>query len=75
MSDKNAVAALNQADLQLYFQPDFDHAHALARRLSAGEKKRMIQYEKALNGLGVGQFIFKRADSNPIISKQLRLEQ
>ena len=35
----------------------------------------MIQYEKALNGLGVGQFIFKRADSNPIISKQLRLEQ
>ena len=75
VSDKNAVAALNQADLQLYFQPDFDHAHALARRLSAGEKKRMIQYEKALTGLGVGQFIYKRADSNPIISKQLRFEQ
>lgn len=57
--DKTALAALGQADLHLYFKPAEDDLHKTAMKLANGDRKQVVDCEKRLAGLKVGQFLYR----------------
>ena len=68
LSDKEAVAALDQAALRAYFQPETSNVGALAKRLSVGNPKLTQTYARHLGQLRVGQFLYHNLNGRPIIA-------
>ena len=57
--DRTAMAALGQAGLHLYFRPAEDDLHKTAMKLANGDRKRIVECEKRLSRLKVGQFLYR----------------
>ena len=68
ISDKEALAALEQAALRAYFRPEPSNVHALARRLAAGDRELTKTYEIHLGRLKRGQFLYHDQNGRPIIA-------
>ena len=68
ISDKEALAALEQAALRAYFRPEPSNAPALAKRLAAGDKELTNIYERHLSRLKRGQFLYHDQNGRPIIA-------
>ena len=68
ISDKEALAALEQAALRAYFRPEPSNAPALAKRLAAGDKELTSIYERHLSRLKRGQFLYHDQNGRPIIA-------
>ena len=58
INDKNALSALGQAGLHLYFRPAEEDLHKTALKLAHGDRKRVAECEKRLSRLQVGQFMY-----------------
>ncbi len=65
---REAVAALDQAALRAYFQPETSNVGALAKRLSVGNPKLTQTYARHLGQLRVGQFLYHNLNGRPIIA-------
>lgn len=59
LQDKTALAALGQADLHIFFRPAEDDLHKTAMKLADGDRKQIVDCEKRLAGLKVGQFLYR----------------
>ena len=57
-NDKNALSALGQAGLHIYFRPAEEDLHKTALKLAHGDRKRVAECEKRLSRLQVGQFMY-----------------
>ena len=57
--DRTAMAALGQAGLHLYFRPAEDDLHKSAMKLANGNRKCVVECEKRLSRLKVGQFLYR----------------
>ena len=68
VSDKEALAALEQAALRAYFRPEPSNVHALAQRLAAGDRELTKTYESHLGRLKRGQFLYHDQNGRPIIA-------
>ena len=58
LNDKNALSALGQAGLHIYFHPAEEDLHKTALKLAHGDRKRVAECEKRLSRLQVGQFMY-----------------
>lgn len=64
ISNKEAVAALEQAYLRIHFRPDEENVRRLSKRLSEEGPYSLKQYTDLVRTLGVGQFILQKPDGN-----------
>ena len=58
INDRNALSALGQAGLHIYFRPAEEDLHKTALKLAHGDRKRVPECEKRLSRLQVGQFMY-----------------
>lgn len=63
ISNKTAVAALNQAGLRIHFRPDDQNLHNTAREIACGDRKMVPIYESRLANLKRGQFMYRKGTS------------
>ena len=68
IDDRAAAAALAQAALQVCFYPGADRISAMARRL-AHDGLPPETYKKLLQGLAVGEYLYKAARGRPIVGR------
>ncbi|MDO4516833.1 MAG: DUF853 family protein [Bacillota bacterium] len=68
ISDPDTLSALEQAAFRAYFRPEAGNLHKLAVILSAGEKRKVARYEKALSKLGIGQYLYHTPSGHPVIA-------
>lgn len=59
ISDKEAVAALEQAYLRVHFRPDEENARLLAKRLSQESSHTFAQCAQLVGSLQVGQYLVR----------------
>lgn len=69
ISNKEATAALGQAALQAHFRPDDQNVRQLARRLCPAGGSDLVRYQKLIQSLQRGQFVYQ--DSSGKVVKVL----
>jgi len=67
LNNKDAVAALGQAALQVHFRPDDQNVTPLARKLCQGKAGDIHQYQRLVSSLRQGQFLWQRPDGRVVI--------